>query len=205
MILATPTHTHASLAKVIVNEGLSVLVEKPLASNSVEGRDLLRSYHSGKRGLIMVGHHRRHNSYAIAVRDAIKEGQLGTIVAVNGIWAMRKPKEYFAIPWRQQAGSGGVVLTNAIHEIDILRYLLGDIVEIYAIEAAKERQLPVDETVQITMKFASGAVGSFLFSDTAASPNSWECATGENPTIPATGETCLTIFGTKGSIGIPAL
>jgi len=118
---------------------------------------------------------------------------------------MRKPIQYFSAPWRRQLGSGGVVLTNASHEIDILQSLLGDIVEVYAVEGARQRPFPVDETVLSTFKFASGAVGSFLFSDVASSPNSWEGATGENPLIPATGETCLTIFGTAGSIGIPSL
>jgi predicted dehydrogenase len=56
-------------------------------------------------------------------------------------------------------------LTNASHEIDILQYLLGDISEVYATEGVKERPFPVDETVLATFKFASGVVGSFLFSE----------------------------------------
>ncbi|KIW30449.1 uncharacterized protein PV07_06191 [Cladophialophora immunda] len=207
VILATPNHTHAPLATQFVVAGLAVLVEKPFTATGAEGRALLKARSEAPLGkaVIMVGHHRRHNPYTIAVKKAIDEGRLGRIVAINGVWAMRKPPEYFAVDWRRQLGSGGVVLNNAIHEIDILQYLLGDIVEVYAVEGVKERTHPVDETVLTTMKFASGAVGSFLFSDTATSPHAWEAATGENPHIPAAGETCLTIFGTKGSVGIPAL
>ena len=84
VILATPTHTHASLAKDLVAEGLAVLVEKPFAVNSAEGRELLESYSSKKKALIMVGHHRRHNLYAVTVKNIVKAGQLGKIVAVNG-------------------------------------------------------------------------------------------------------------------------
>ncbi|EXJ75677.1 uncharacterized protein A1O5_00184 [Cladophialophora psammophila CBS 110553] len=206
VILATPNGTHAPLATDLVVADVSVLVEKPLTATGAQGRDLLkaRSSVAGGKGLIMVGHHRRHNPYTVAVKKAIDEGRLGSIVAINGVWAMRKSTEYFNVNWRQQLGAGGV-LNNAIHEIDLLQYLLGDIVEVYAVEGVKERPYPVDETVLSTMKFASGAVGSFLFSDTATSPNSWEAATGENPHIPAARETCLTIFGTQGSIGIPSL
>ncbi|OAP62362.1 hypothetical protein AYL99_04565 [Fonsecaea erecta] len=207
VILATPNSTHASLATELVIAGLAVLVEKPLTATGAEGRELLKARSKAPSGkvVVMVGHHRRHNPYTIAVKQAIDDRRLGRIVAINGVWAMRKPPEYFAVNWRQQLGSGGVVLNNAIHEIDLLQYLLGDIVEVYAVDGVKERPYPVDETVLTTMKFASGAVGSFLFSDTATSPHSWEAATGENPYIPAAGETCLTIFGTKGSIGIPSL
>ncbi|KIW72521.1 hypothetical protein PV04_00706 [Phialophora macrospora] len=209
VIVATPTSTHAVLAQELVKENLSVLVEKPLAVTGTEGRAILdtcrKATGAGGKGIIMVGHHRRHNSYVLAVKKAIDEGRLGRIVAINGVWAMRKPMDYFAIPWRQQLGSGGVVLTNASHEIDILQYLLGDISEVYATEGVKERGFPVDETVLATFKFASGVVGSFLFSDAATSPHSWEAATGENPYIPRTGETCLTVLGTRGSMGIPSL
>jgi len=56
-------------------------------------------------------------------------------------------------------------LTNAIHEMDMLQYWLGDIEEVHAIEGPKERPYPVDSTVQVSMKFSSGAVGSFLFTE----------------------------------------
>jgi predicted dehydrogenase len=117
------------------------------------------------------------------------------------------------------------ILANASHEIDILQSLLGDISAVYAVEGPKERGYAVEETVQVVFTFASGVVGSFLFSEyvsciplghaqrrahtghgsTIMSPHSWEAATGENPHIPSSGETCLTVFGTKGTIGIPSL
>src|ERR1700760_4503603 len=56
------------------------------------------------------------------------------------------------------------ILANASHEIDILQSLLGDISTVYAVEGRKERGYPVEETVQVVFTFASGVVGSFLFS-----------------------------------------
>ncbi|OAL21736.1 hypothetical protein AYO22_07678 [Fonsecaea multimorphosa] len=185
VILATPNNTHAPLATKLVVAGLAVLVEKPFTATGAEGRELLKARSEAPSGkaVVMVGHHRRHNPYTIAVKQAIDEGRLGRIVAINGgtfpyfqkstanllrdiltdqrtVWAMRKPPEYFANHWRRQLGSGGVVLNNAIHEIDILQYLLGNIVEVYAVEGVKERPHPVDETVLATLKFASGALTS---------------------------------------------
>lgn len=93
---------------------------------------------------------------------------------------MLKGKSYFDIPWHTQKGAGGVVgilavvravtdeaqvLTNAIHDLDMLQYWLGDIAEVFAMEGPKERPFDVDSTVQLSFKFSSGVVGSFLLSE----------------------------------------
>ncbi|KAF2191393.1 hypothetical protein K469DRAFT_808680 [Zopfia rhizophila CBS 207.26] len=65
--------------------------------------------------------------------------------------------------------SAGPILINLIHEIDILHYLLGPIIR---------------EGAAITLKFASGAVGTFLLCDAVVSPHNYEAGTGENPTTP---------------------
>lgn len=57
------------------------------------------------------------------------------------------------------------VLTNAIHDLDMLQYWLGDIAEVFAMEGPKERPFEVDSTVQLSFKFSCGAVGSFLLSE----------------------------------------
>lgn len=49
--------------------------------------------------------------------------------------------------------------------MDMLQYWLGNIEEVHAIEGPKERPYPVDSTVQVTMKFASSVIGSFLFTE----------------------------------------
>lgn len=92
LILATPTPTHVSLTKSIIGSGLAVLIEKPLAVNGAEGRELLRACRNDKDGIYMVGHHRRHGCYANAVKTAIEEGNLGTIVGINGGQSMWQTK-----------------------------------------------------------------------------------------------------------------
>jgi len=96
-------------------------------------------------------------------------------------------------------------LTNLIHKIDSLRYLFGDIIRVYAEEGPKTRPYQVEETVVCTFKFFSGMVGTFVLTDAAASPFSWEAATGENPDIAPTGRPCYTVLASKGSVSIPEL
>lgn len=57
------------------------------------------------------------------------------------------------------------ILTNAIHDLDMLQYWLGDIAEVFAMEGTKERSFDVDSTIQLSFRFSSGAVGSFLLSE----------------------------------------
>ena len=61
--------------------------------------------------------------------------------------------------------TSGQVLTNAIHDPDMLQYWLGDIAEVFAMEGPKERPYGVDSTVQLIFKFSSGVVGSFLLTE----------------------------------------
>ncbi len=57
------------------------------------------------------------------------------------------------------------ILTNAIHDLDMLQYWLGDIAEVFAIEGLKTRPYDIDSTVQLIFKFSSGVVGSFLLTE----------------------------------------
>ena len=92
VILATPTSTHVPFGKLLLSAGVSLLIEKPFATSAAEGGELLEAAGksaggagSGKRrAVVMVGHHRRHNPYVMAVKKVLDEGRLGRIVAVNG-------------------------------------------------------------------------------------------------------------------------
>jgi predicted dehydrogenase len=83
--------------------------------------------------------------------------------------------------------------------------LFGDIVRVYVESGLSTRGFEVEETAVMTIRFKSGSVGTFVLSDAVASPYNWEAATGENPTIPKTGQSVYTILGTKGSLSLPEL
>jgi predicted dehydrogenase len=205
LVLATPNALHVPQALQCVDAGLPILLEKPVATTVAEGRSLLeRVEQTGAR--VLVGHHRAHSPIMEKARQVVDSGQLGRLVAVMGSATFYKPDNYFAVaPWRRELGAGPVLL-NMIHEVHNLRMLCGDIVAVQAIASHAVRGYEVEDTVSINLRFASGVLGSFLLSDTAACARSWEQTSQENKAYPSyDDEDCYVLTGTNGSLSVPTM
>ena len=205
VILATPNPLHVQQALDCIAAGVAVLVEKPVADSVDEGLRLCEAAErAGAR--ILVGHHRLHSPLLATARTIVESGKLGRLVAVTGSAMFYKPDAYFdEAPWRRQPG-GGPILINLIHEIGSLRALCGEIVAVQALSSNAIRGFAVEDTVAINLRFASGALGTFMLSDSAASARSWEQTSQENPSYPTyPDEDCYLIAGTDGSLAVPTM
>lgn len=205
VVLATPNVLHASQAIDCVAAAVPVLVEKPIAHTLASGVRVCEA--AERAGVpILVGHHRMHSPILQAARGIIASGALGRVVGVIGSAVFYKPDDYFdEAPWRREPG-GGPILINMIHEVGSLRYLIGEIVGVQAFASHATRDFPVEDTVSINLRFANGALGTFLLSDTAASSKSWEQTARENTAYAADrDEDCYAVIGTRGSLGIPTM
>jgi predicted dehydrogenase len=155
---------------------------------------------------LLIGHHRAHSPIMAKAREVVERGTLGPLVAVMGSAVFFKPDHYFVDgPWRREPG-GGPILINMIHEVHNLRILCGDIVAVQAFASHATRGFPVEDTVAINLRFASGALGSFMLSDTAACARNWEHTSQENKAYPTyDDEDCYVVMGTFGSLSIPTM
>jgi len=205
VILATPNALHAEQALQCLDAGVPALIEKPVAHTVAAGAALLAAAERSPTQLL-VGHHRRHSAIMDKACAVVESGTLGQLVAVMGSALFYKPADYFDdAPWRRQPG-GGPVLINMIHEIGNLRALCGEIDAVQAFGSNATRGHPVEDTVAINLRFASGALGTFLLSDTAASARSWEQTSGENRAYPRyVDEDCYVVAGTMGSLAVPSM
>lgn len=205
VIVATPNALHVEQGLECIEARIAALIEKPVAHTVAAGTQL-RDAAERAGAAVLVGHHRRHGAIMSRAREIIQEGTLGRLVAVTGSALFYKPDPYFSdAPWRTKAG-GGPILINMIHEIDNLRMLCGEIVEVQAMASNGTRGFPVEDTVAIAFRFANGALGAFALSDTAASARSWEQTSRENAAYASySDEDCYLVAGTRGSLGIPTM
>jgi len=209
VVLATPNQLHVEHALQCIAARLPVLVEKPLAPTLAEGLRLVSAARAA--GVpVLVGHHRRHSAIMARAVEVIRSGALGTPVAMVGMVLFYKAENegYFdgANAWRREPG-GGPILLNMIPEIDNARALLGEIAAVQAFTSHATRQFAVEDSAAIALRFANGALGTFMLSDAAASDRSWEHTSGEDPRYdPAHGDDdCYVVSGTFGSLAIPSM
>lgn len=205
IVLATPNALHVPQAMQCLEVGLPILLEKPIAPTVQEARGLVNASEQ-RGGRILIGHHRAHSPIMAQARQVVQSGRLGRLVAVMGSAMFFKPPHYFdEAPWRRDTGAGPILL-NMIHEVHNLRMLCGEIVAVQAFKSHAARSFPVEDTVAITLEFASGALGTFMLSDTAASARSWEQTSQENKAYPSyTDEDCYVITGSNGSLSVPTM
>ncbi len=205
VILATPNQLHVEHARICMDAGLPILLEKPIAPTVAQAQALVHAVEEVDARML-IGHHRAHSPIMARAREIVASGVLGPLVAVTGSATFYKPDHYFAdAPWRSQIG-GGPILLNMIHEVHNLRMLCGEISAVQAFASHAIRGFPVEDTVAINLRFASGALGAFILSDTAASARSWEQTSQENKAYTSyPDEDCYTISGTHGSLAMPTM
>lgn len=203
VIVATPTENHLKPSLSALEAGCHLLVEKPITATIDEAEAIIRA--SDRRGLhVLVGHHRRYYPQVQAARDLVREGQLGQLVTVSGQWNVRKPDPYYEPDWRK-GWRAGPVLTNLIHEMDYLRYIVGEVEAVTGLVGSPVQGFEKEDVAAFALQFEGGAMGAFVLSDQADSPWAWELATGENPAFPKNGQNCLNFSGTKGAFEFPNL
>lgn len=202
VIIATPTHLHATHGIEAARRGWHMLIEKPVAG-SVEKAQRLGQVLRATGVKSLVGHHRRYHAPVQQLKQLLADQAIGRVITATLIWAMRKPDDYFQGNWRSAGGSP--VMINLVHDIDLLRFCLGEITASSALRGRSLRGAERVESGAIALAFENGATGTISFADTAPSPWGFEAGIGENPHIGVTGQDMLWITGTKGAVSFPSL
>lgn len=204
VIVATPNHLHVSNGLLCVQANCPVLVEKPISTSALQAQELVQAALDARVPLL-VGHHRRYNPLIRQARHMIDNGLLGDIRAVQGTCWLFKPDDYYAqAPWRTKLGAGPVSV-NLVHDIDLLRHLVGDIVRVHAMAVPSARGHENEDVAAAVLMFDGGAVGSISVSDAIVAPYSWELTARENPAYTATDQSCYQLGGSHGTLSLPDL
>lgn len=202
-IVALPNSLHRDAGIACIRAGIPTLIEKPVA-DSAEAALAIIEVAEAADVPVLVGHQRRHSPDIVRAKQLISEGRLGQVVTVNGMCQIKKEDQYFDNLWRQKPG-GGPILINLIHDIDTLRYLIGEIQSVLAVTSNNVRKFAVEDTAAVILKFVNGSLGTLLLSDAVASPWCWDLNSGQGAYFPRTPADAYHVGGTEGSLAIPSM
>jgi UDP-N-acetyl-2-amino-2-deoxyglucuronate dehydrogenase len=171
VLLLTPPNTHLDLVRRAAEVGKHVLLEKPLEIDLDRAQTLVAvSEQAGIKLGIVLQH--RFRPISVALSGLISEGRLGDIVSASARLYNWRPQAYYDQPGRgtRARDGGGVLLTQAIHTLDLMISLAGLPVEVtgYAVTSPVHRMETEDLAFAAT-KFANGGIGS-IGASTAAYP-----------------------------------
>jgi predicted dehydrogenase len=188
VIIITPPSTHRDLTVRCLAAGKHVLVEKPIGLTSADGLAMTEAAEAGGLTLAVMLQHRCRPG-ALRLRAALADGMLGEIAAAHCIVNWWRPQAYYDEPGRgtMARDGGGVLLTQAIHNIDLFQSLVG-VQNVIAAQAVRTRvhRMETEDHVHALVTLANGAPGAILAS-TAAYPGSPER---------------IEIFGAKGAASL---
>lgn len=159
--ICLPSGMHEAAAIASANAGKHVLCEKPL---DITLEKIDRIIEAADRNKVKLGcvYQRRTMPEAIAARQAIRDGKLGRMVLGDAyLKYYRSPEYYKSAGWRGtwEHDGGGALMNQGIHGIDLVQWMMGDIVSVFAHTAALVRDIEVEDTAVIVVKYANGAFG----------------------------------------------
>lgn len=137
VIVASPDATHADYAIAALRHGLDAIVEKPLAASAQQAREILQA-ELASAGRVTVGHNVRYSISLRRMRNLIAGGAIGRVVAVDLLWGVDTyhGASYFRRWNRERANSGGLSVHKAVHHLDMVNWLIGDVpAEVYSAAA----------------------------------------------------------------------
>src|SRR5271163_2766313 len=171
VILGSPSGLHAEQGIAAARHGLHVLTEKPIEISTARADALIEAARQSgvQLGVIFQD---RMKPHIRQLKTWIEQGLLGKILFVDARVKWYRPPEYYANShWRGTLAldGGGALINQGVHTVDLLLWLLGDVVRVKARTATLLHKIEVEDTAVATLEFANGALGIF-HATTAAYP-----------------------------------
>ena len=185
--IATESGKHAQIALDCISAGCHVIIEKPIALSIADANAIIAA--GKEKGVVVCANHQnRFNKSVQYMRKALEEGRFGRLSHGAAHVRWNRGKDYYKqAPWRGTwAQDGGCLMNQCIHNIDLLRWMMGDdIVEVMAYtDQIEHPYLEAEDLGMALVKFKNGSYGLIE---------------GTTNVFPKNLEETLYIFGEKGT------
>jgi predicted dehydrogenase len=184
VIVATPPATHTEIAIYFLNRKIHTLCEKPLCLSQSEAGEIIAAAERAGAVFTMASKF-RYCADVVKAKAIMASGVLGEIVQFENAFTARVE---MSRRWNSNArmSGGGVLIDNGTHSVDIIRYFLGAIESVLAVDAGRTQNLSVEENVKMLCKTVGGITASV------------DLAWGINKELP----NFICIYGTNGALQI---
>lgn len=186
--ICTPSGSHAFLAELAAKYKKHIIVEKPIAM-TMEETDRIINAAAEHNVKLAVVHPNRFRPVALKLKEIMNSGKLGKISHALCIVNWNRGQHYYdQAPWRgTKAFDGGVLMNQAIHNLDLLLWYLGRPIEVMSMDATRLRNIEAEDVSTGVIRFETGVIATVQASTTV---------------YPRNYEESITIFGEKGTVKI---
>ncbi len=188
VILCTPSGLHPAQTIRIAAAGRHVMTEKPMATRWADGKRMVEACDAAGVRLFVVKQNRRNATLQLLKR-AVEQKRFGRIFMVNLNVFWSRPQEYYdSAKWRGTwEFDGGALMNQASHYVDLIDWLVGPVESLQAYTATQARDIQVEDSAVVSIRWRSGALGSMNVTMLA---------------YPQNFEGSITILGEKGTVRI---
>lgn len=168
--VTTPHAAHLEPALDSITTGADVLIEKPLAHTLVDAQQIVDAARVSP-GRVGVCFQNRYNATSQELHRVLAAGELGPVVGASGSVRWFRSAAYFeAAPWRGTWGGsgGGVLMNQAIHTLDLLLWLLGDVEKVTGGVGRRALDIEVEDTADMSILHESGVRSTFFATNSAS-------------------------------------
>jgi UDP-N-acetyl-2-amino-2-deoxyglucuronate dehydrogenase len=187
-VVATPSGLHPQHAVQIARSGRHVITEKPMATRWEDAKRMVAACDTAGVRLFVVKQNRRNATLQLLKR-AIDKKRFGRLymVALNVFWS--RPQDYYdSAAWRGTwEFDGGAFMNQASHYVDLIDWIVGPVESLQAYTATLARDIEVEDTGVLSLRWRNGALGSLNVTMLA---------------YPHNLEGSITVLGEKGTVRI---